>query len=245
MFRLIDLAQNRKLTIRSVCSRRSLIIARISERAWFEHYYEKIFAILRHGPVDATGVEFAALNLLQQVAIGAEGYPGLVETVDWFSKIPAGDRSAYGDALLQVFENKDSIESTLNRTCAVRMEALWDTLPSGAMCFHKRLVHQFDRPCREHRERYREACTRVRRTAGVTRRGPAVFLAPEQSITARALVALYNELILKVEGYAVNGEPLTDDRGKIAEHMDTFHKVKAAQWLFSRVVSGTEGRRVA
>jgi hypothetical protein len=249
MLRLIDLAQeNRKLTIRSACSRRSLIITRISARAWFEHYYEKIFTILRHGPVDAAGVEFAALNLLQEVAIGAEGYPRLAGMADWFSKIPIEDKSVYGDALLQVFENKElsgPTVPTLGQACVIGMEALWDTLPSGRMCFHKHLVHQFERPSKQQRERYRDASARVGRTAGVMRRGVPVSLAPEQSIVARALAALYDELILRVDGYAVNGEPLTDDREKIAANMDTFHKVRASMWLFSRGMSETEGRRAA
>jgi len=195
-----------------------------------------------------TDVESAAINLLKEVAISSEGYPHLFGTADWLQKIPIRDMSTYGNALLEVFENRESPEAAavgLDPACAVRMEALWGSMSSEAMCRHRHLVHQFERPSKQQRNDFRNASTRVRRTAGVTRRGPAVFLAPEQSITAPALAALYDELILRVDGYAVNGEPLTDDREKIAANMDTFHKVKATRWLFSRVMSEAKGWRAA
>lgn len=241
MHRLIDLAQNRKLTIHSFGSRRSLIVAPITERTWLEHFFDKIFATVRCGAQAEISHDLytPAINLLQEVAIGFEGYPQLAAAADWLSKIPLTDKLGYGDALLRVFEIKDPLDAFTpapGRTHAVRIEAVWGAMSSGAMCRHTHLVHHFETPSKQQRERCRRAHMQTRRTAGFTRRGPVVFLAPEQPLTAHALAELYDELIVRVDGYAVNGELLSQDREKITAHMDAFHKVRAAGWLFSRVM---------
>lgn len=250
--RLIDLALNRKLTIsKGGYCLRSLIVAPIPESVWFQHFFDKLSVTLRcdsEGQTMFTDVHSAGIDLVQEVAIGAEGYPHLVGAADWASKIPLSDKITYGGALIEVSEIRESHDAslpTLDRTRAVRIEAAWGSMDRGEMCFHRHLAHHFEVPSKQHRERYRDASTKLRRVAGVTRRGPAVFLAPEQPLAAHALAALYDELILRVDGYAVNGELLSDDRAKIIAHMDTFHKVRAAGWLFSRVRSGAEWRRVA
>ncbi len=42
------------------------------------------------------------------------------------------------------------------------------------------------------------------------------------------LVELYNKLIVRAEGYAVAGQPLTEP----ARHMDSIHKITAVALLF-------------
>ena len=73
----------------------------------------------------------------------------------------------------------------------------------------------------------------VRRIAGFSHRGAPSILAPSQTLAARTLVRLYDKLILRVDGYAIRGESLADNRGEIVRSMDTFHKVIAARSLFA------------
>jgi hypothetical protein len=47
------------------------------------------------------------------------------------------------------------------------------------------------------------------------------------------LVELYDELIVSVEGYQVNGVELGADHDAIVAEMDAYHKVAAADVLFS------------
>lgn len=56
------------------------------------------------------------------------------------------------------------------------------------------------------------------------------------------LAELYDELIVSVDGYAVNDQVLGPDASteKIALHMDTYHKVAAADALFSGAAAAPE-----
>lgn len=249
MPQLIDLAQNRKLTI---AGHYSLIITPIPERVWIERYFDKMFGVMRCGDHAEISADASSplLDLLPEVAVSAEGYPQLARlagAADWLSKIPLTHRLGYGAVLLGVSEMREPGQQAppafpLAQTHAVRIEAVWGDVTSCAMRRHRHLIHEFETPSKGQCERYQRASSQMRRTAAVRRAKATEFLAPEPGITAQVRAALYDELILKVEGYAVNGEPLSDDREKIIANMDTFHKVGAAGWLFSRVMSETEGR---
>jgi len=81
--------------------------------------------------------------------------------------------------------------------------------------------------------RISDAYASLRKVSGFSRRGASVVLAPLQQFPARPLLDLYNELVIRVEGYSVGGEPLTDDRAEITRNIDAFHKVMAVRPVFS------------
>jgi hypothetical protein len=239
MPQLIELAQNRKLTLRNGGLRYGLIIPPISAEAWFEQFFNQIRCAVTGDRVQTDSyvdVESAAANLAEKAAVGFEGYPSLEGVADWQSKIPLSHLMGYGHALLEVVEPEGADRSAKpsGGFHVVRIEALWDSTPAGAMCRHRKLVHTFTVPGSRQRDRFRRSAMKMRRTTAVTHRGSVDFLAPENAFFARAQADIYDELIASVDGYAVNGEPLSNDRAQIIIHMDTYHKVRAANFLFSR-----------
>jgi hypothetical protein len=91
---------------------------------------------------------------------------------------------------------------------------------------YKNLEHVFESPTAEQNRRYRRDDSRAQIIGG-SRKGTTIFHGAQ-----RALAALYDELIVSVAGYAVNGVAL-EGREEIARHMDTYHKVAAAAQLFA------------
>jgi hypothetical protein len=113
------------------------------------------------------------------------------------------------------------------------------------MSRNRQLAHHFKKPSSKQRDEARRAYLEVRRIAGFSHRGAPNVLTPSQTLAARTLVRLYGNLILRVEGYAVGGEPLTENRGEIVRTMDTFHKVIAARSLFAWTAAQMKERRTA
>ena len=109
---------------------------------------------------------------------------------------------------------------------AVRVWTVWGAAEDGdAMRRFKNLVHFFSPPTSEHYRRYRRDDSRAQIISG-SRKGTTVYRGAQ-----RTLAALYDELIISVAGYAVNGVALTGTL-EIRQHMDTYHKVTAALGLF-------------
>jgi hypothetical protein len=239
MPQLLELAQNRRLAIRDGSLRCSITIAAIPEREWFEHFFEAITPTIR-GSIGEAGkcvdARSAAGSLVKRMALAPSGRPDRDESADRQSKIPLAHWLKFGDILLQTFALESNIApARLSRGVrTVQLEALWSASGAGAMCFHRNLVHRFKAPSTRDREEVRRAHAELQRNAGITRRGVPVFLAPQSPATAYAMVAFYDGLIAEVEGYAVNGEPLGENRARIVESMDALHKVTAARALFSR-----------
>lgn len=238
MPQLIDLAQNRILAIRDGGRLYSLTVAPISGALWFESFFDAITAFVRsdgdryesHGDARSAGVA-----LLEKAAIKAEGYPHLVGVPDWQSKVPLAHRITFSEMLVEAYEldsNQPVLRPT-NGTRSVRLQALWGARGAGSMCRHRNLVHHFKAPSVQQKGQYHAARAGVRRAVSGARRGAPVVLSPLEPLQARTLVVLYDELILRVEGYALNGEPLREARAQINCHMDAFHKVQAARPLFS------------
>jgi hypothetical protein len=116
-------------------------------------------------------------------------------------------------------------------TQEVVLDALWgirraeDPAPPTMTQF-KGLVHRLKHPTAEHQRRFARAATESR-VVGAGRTGKTVYPG-QQSLLAQ----IYDELVASVEGYCVNGEPLTSPEA-IRREMDMYHKVAAAQQLFA------------
>jgi hypothetical protein len=235
----VDLAQNRILVIRQNGLRYSLTASPIPETVWLESFFDAITAFVTCGSDSReshTDARSAGVALLEKVAIEAQGYPHLADAPDWQSKVPLAHRVTFSEMLVEAYELDDDepILRPTNGTRAVRLQALWGAVGAGSMCRHRDLVHHFKAPSVQQKGRYHAARAGVRRAVSGARRGSPVILSPVEPLQARTLVALYDELVLRVEGYAFNGEPLPEDRVQIKAHMDAFHKVQAARPLFSR-----------
>ena len=250
MPRLIDLTQNRTLAIRQGGRRYSITVAPIPQPVWVETFFDAIEATVKCGDGRAekhVDVRSAAVELVERVATAAEGYPGLANQSGWQSKLPLAHRLTYGEMLIEAYEPQGagSEISSPDGTHSVRLQALWSAGPTGAMCMHRHLGHKFKVPSGQQKEQLRRANAGIWRSAGWSRRGTPVFLASLSSEADHVLAALYDQLILSVEGYSQGGQPLHGDRAEIARSMDAFHKVTAARSLFSRSGAKSEHRRVA
>jgi len=143
-------------------------------------------------------------------------------------------RAVAGLDQVQAAEDQDVLGDS--ETAAVKLEAWWN----GE--FFPALIHRFKRPLVEHELRFREA---LERRAIVTRRIAGQKRPKNQPIESRSLpvlptlVALYDELIVSVEGYRMgiqDSAPLRPERGggfRIQESMDCPHKSAAVRALFA------------
>lgn len=245
---LVDLGQPRKLTVHEDGRRYSLTIPPISESVWFESFFDAVTAVLKCGRGETEkqiDVSSAIVSLVERAAVACGGYPHLAGVTDWQSKIPLTHRKTYGRVLAEVRALESADQPASDGIHAIEIEAVWSGSTNGEMFCHRNLTHYFKAPTAKQRDRFRQAFFDARRINGFTRRGAPIFLAPTQPMTAHALTALYDELIVRVDGYAVDGEPLGTNCREIIRHMDTFHKVTAARPLFCRAVTRTERRRVA
>lgn len=85
------------------------------------------------------------------------------------------------------------------------------------------LVHRFAAPSKVHLRRYFKAASRTRRI-GSKNLWPNAF---------NAILALYDELIIEVEGYAIAGRPLRAAE-EIIQEMDSRHKACALNRLMDK-----------
>jgi hypothetical protein len=123
---------------------------------------------------------------------------------------------------VQAAEDQDILGDS--EAVAVKLEAWWNGQ------FFPTLVHRFRRPLVEHELRFREA---VERRALVTKRIGGQRHPKDQPLESRALpvlptvIALYDELILSVEGYKV-------ESSELKVQMDVPHKSAAIRALFAQ-----------
>jgi hypothetical protein len=170
-------------------------------------------------------IEKASDALWRRRILRVEGYP-FDATVNWKEQIPLQHRRMAVAGLDQVQAADDQDILGDSETVAVRLVARWN----GAVYEH--LVHRFRRPGIEHELRFREAASRRaltgRRLGGVKRPQDE----PIEQITLPSLptlIALYDELIVAVEGYRV---PSPESR--VPNLMDVPHKAAAVRALLAR-----------
>jgi hypothetical protein len=97
------------------------------------------------------------------------------------------------------------------------------------------LRHEFNSPTTEQFRRYRRDVSRSYIVGG-SRTAKTVWRGAQKT-----LAELYDELIVSVEGYTLNGSPLIGSPSAIAAAMDTYHKVAAANHLYASVETSEIG----
>lgn len=236
---LIELAQNRKIAIKQGARHYTVTISPISEATWFK-CFDAIIGESKckrskwtNGHIDVVS---AGIGLVQATAVAAQGYPDLKDVPNWQLKLPEAHLFQFGNVLLETYvPDEDAVRKcSESGTVMVRLNSLWNAGEGGSMVRRRHLVHHFYKPSAEQQGRYRRAGVAFRSHEKTSRGTKTVYLAPRDPLQARVLVALYDELIVRVEGYAVDGRALGDRTSEIVHWMDTFHKVTAARPLFEK-----------
>ena len=183
-----------------------------------------------------TALREAALELWEKRINRVDGYvscaAGGLEGVPSEHRIQAVlgldrvEEAATGDSELGANPESDS------ETVAIILQAWWN----GE--FFPALVHRFKRPLVEHELRCSEAAAR---STIVLPRGPRLRGGkPEKDVAIESrrlpslptLIALYDELIVGVEGYA-DGNLKLENRNSVIAKMDAPHKSAAVRALFA------------
>ncbi len=212
----------RKIVIKQFGRTYAAIVSPISEPLWLKYFDGLISTAERVGKevvqrIDATS---AGIELVDSVAQFVEGYE---------ADPPLGHRLAVANVLTSAFVPDQDMQGFGQ----IPLVAIWSANEGGSMRRHKDLIHTFKEPTAEQNRRYRRDDSRSQIVGG-SRKGMTVYHGAQ-----RALAGLYDELIVSVEGYVVNGVPLEGSEA-IARHMDTYHKVAAAMQLFAPVLIDVE-----
>jgi len=220
-----------------------LFCRRITEHDWQLYFAGIVVTAEQDGKtrINTIDVLTPRLALAESVLMNAEGYrvaggAQLTEIPGWQKKIPLAHRQKLGETLANVRPSRaEDDELVIYPEGEV---VLLDADFSGyqyedsegnlrwAMRKIVGLKHVFSTPSEEQHRRYTRESSRSR-VVGGSRTGKTIYQGSQP-----LLAKLYDELVISVEGYAVNGVPLTNDRNAIVREMDMMHKVMAAQELF-------------
>lgn len=230
----IELANPRIVAIEDRGKKYLLTVGRIQKSQWLR-YFEGIVSTsenLAGKRIDSFDSTSARVELVEKVLIDASGYAtsdgSPVKSKDgWQQLIPLRHRQGVGNALVDVERAEPSDDDPIMLGAEpVFLNAVWGANERGEMLKFTNLCHRFRTPSSEHQRRFSRDSSRSVIVGG-SRRGMTKWLGVQA-----ALADLYDELIDSVDGYTLNGEPLTG-RDAIVSEMDTYHKVAAADVLFS------------
>lgn len=230
----IELTAPRVIAIEDRGRKYLLTVGRIQKKQWLRYFDGILDASENHAGqrVNSFDSTSALIDLIDSALIDAKGYVTEGEqpataTQGWQQLLPARHRLTAGAVLTDV-QRADPQEDEPIRLGAetIYLDATWGANEGGAMQRYLNRVHKFKTPTSEQQRRYSRDASRSRVMGG--RNGKTVWLGARTT-----LVDLYDELILGVAGYTVNGEDLGDDAPMIAREMDTYHKLAAADALFS------------
>lgn len=180
----------------------------------------------------------AALLLWNRLALRVEGYelPSGHDSSDWRALIPLAHKEAAVSALNLVAPAQtpplpspgDEAANNFFPLLAGERLVVLEAVVAGRA--YPRLLHRFRPPSVEAERAYRRLLSETLLVRGTR--------TPRTLLPARlpALVRLYDELILGVEGYAVGGQPLASP-AEIARRMDAWHKRLAVQTLFGETAT--------
>lgn len=231
----IELATPRVIVIEERGKQYRLTIARIAKKMW-THYFDGVVSTSENQAgkrIDSFDSSAARLELVEKNLVNAEGYvtadgSPVTAAVGWQALLPLSHRLAAGNAIVSIDRAEPTDDDPIMLGAeSVYLNAIWSADDKGVMQKYRGLCHRFKTPDGDQQRRYSRDSSRSR-VIGGSRKNKTVWLGPQAT-----LVELYDELILSVEGYQVNGVDLGADREAIVAEMDTYHKVAAADVLFS------------
>lgn len=228
----IELAQPRVIPIVEGKRTYRLTVGVITKEQWIAYFDGILSSSENQGSkqIDNYDSRSARVELVEKVLEDADGYAtpdgGPISAVpNWQGLIPMSHRLAAADVLISVGRDPDDSPLMLG-TETVILRARWGANDAGVLQEYSGLTHRFKTPSAEHQRRYQRAISRSMVDGG-TRTAKTVWLGAQ-----RVLAELYDELIVSVDGYTLNGAPLNTIMA-IAASMDTYHKVAAAEQLFA------------
>jgi hypothetical protein len=209
------------------------IFRRIAAADW-ENFFAHIVAEFKRekgGFMQVVDMDYASLVLYARAIRRVEGYrtrdgrePDKLPT--WPECIPQHHRLAAIGLIMNLAHSDARDDSMLDAEgAAVTVDAMWNEEPPGAMKQYQKLVHHFASPSAEHHRRMLKAKNRAF-IAGGSRSGTTVIPSGHG-----VLVKLYDELIVRTEGYASSGRELSS-REEAVREMDAFHKSAVVARLF-------------
>lgn len=225
----IDLALPRVIVIEDRGKSYRLTVRRIPKDAWLKYFTGIVNTseVIDGKTVNSFDSSAARLELAEQNLIGADGYRGDVTAIEnWQSLIPLGHRVTVGNTLCAVRPSELTDDDCDFGFESVKIDATWGAAESGGVLEFRGLRHVFKTPSVEHQRRFARDASRST-IVGRSRSGKTVWMGAQAT-----LAELYDELIVSVEGYQVNGEPLNSSPA-IVGNMDVYHKFIAADALFA------------
>jgi hypothetical protein len=230
----IELKAPRIIVIEDRGKQYALTLARIPKKLWLR-YFEGILSTSENqngARVDSFDSSAARLDLVEQSLTTASGYalPDGKTSIDqvegWKSMLPLSHRLGVANAIISVSASEPSDDDPISLGQeSVFLDAVWSAGDDGIMRKFKGLRHNFISPTSEQQRRVSRDSSRSR-VVGGSRNGKTQWLGAQAT-----LADLYDELIVSVEGYTVDGA--APDREGIVEFMDTYHKVAAVDVLFA------------
>jgi hypothetical protein len=232
----IELKKSRLITIEDRGKLYSFSVARIQKKQWLKYFEGIVSTSENQGGqhIDSFDSSSARLDLVEDCLVAATGYTlpegktSIDQVENWKALLPLSHRLGVANALVSIAlsEREDNTPIMLGQE-SVLLDAIWGADENGVMCKYIGLRHNFTTPSAEQQRRFSRDNSRSRIIGG-SRKGKTQWLGAQAT-----LAALYDELIVSVKGYTVDGvEP---DRDAIIEYMDTYHKVAAVDVLFSPV----------
>lgn len=233
---LLELNQRRIIVLEDRGKTYSLYCRRIMPEDWKKYFAGIVISSEQRGRerVNVIDVNSPRLALAESVLIDAEGYKvadgrHITEIPNWQSRIPLAHRLQVGETLADVRPSRSEGELTIYPEGEeVLLDATWsavETVAGRRMQGFMELKHVLKTPTEAQHRRYSDEASRSRIVGGS--RSSKTFYSGAQAL----LATLYDELVISVEGYCVDGSPLTS-REEIVREMDMLHKVMAAQELF-------------
>lgn len=237
---MIDLRAPRVVAITDRGHTYKLTVAPPSRKLWFK-YFEGVISTSENvggNRVDSFDSTGARLALIAEILTNAEGYTVpdgalITDLPNWRELIPAPHRLTVGNVLLNVPRSESDATPIVLGQEVITLETIWYR-GGESMTKVTGLQHNFNPPTSDQQRRYNRDLSRSK-VIGGSRTGKTLWLGAQAT-----LATLYDELIVSVDGYSINGQPLGDDREQIIASMDTYHKVAAAEALFSPAAPAIE-----
>jgi hypothetical protein len=228
---LLDLSQPRSITLYDRGRSYTLHCRRITDQDWTAYFNGITVSSQQEGRerINVVDVTTPRVALAEALLTGAEGYSvaggsEITSLENWQTRIPFAHRVKLGETLADCRPSKDVELTIYPEGEVVLLDATWG-LVDGKMLKFTELKHIFNTPTEAQHRRYLREASRSTIVGG-SRSGKTLYRGAQL-----LLAKLYDELIVKAEGYAFEGEPFTANTQVIAG-MDMLHKVMAAQELF-------------
>ncbi len=239
---LFELTTPRTILIQDRERSFALTCRRIIDADWLAYFAAITITSEQHekSRINTVDTTSPRLKLAESTLVDASGYQvagggELTSIPGWQQRIPLSHRVRLGQTLSDVRPSEQNDDLTIYPEGEVALlDATYTALTQPDECGIDRhfmlqlkgLKHVLKTPSEEQHRRFMRESSRSKIVGG-SRNGKTIY-----PVAHPLLAKLYDELVISVEGYSVNGTPLTTDSTTIRAEMDMLHKVIAAQQLF-------------